>query len=86
MSEHYRYEIIPCRVRKPQEKGKVEAGIKYVRSNFFKGRSFNSREDVEKQLRDWVKYKCNSRIHGTTKKYHKKYLQMKRGVVYHHNK
>ena len=34
MSEHYGYEIIPCRVRKPQEKGKVEAGIKYVKSNF----------------------------------------------------
>ena len=28
MSGHYGYEIIPCRVRKPQEKGKVEAGIK----------------------------------------------------------
>lgn len=68
LSEHYGYEIIPCRVRKPQEKGKVEAGIKYVKSNFFKGREFNSREDVEEQLRDWVKYKCNSRIHGTTKK------------------
>lgn len=68
MSEHYGYEIITCKVRKPQEKGKVEAGIKYVKSNFFKGRSFNSREDVEKQLRDWVKYKFNSRIHGTTKK------------------
>jgi transposase len=68
MSEHYGYEIIPCRVRKPQEKGKVEAGIKYVKSNFFKGRNFNNRGDVESQLRDWIKYKCNSRIHGTTKK------------------
>lgn len=68
MSEHYGYEIIPCRVRKPQEKGKVEAGIKYVKSNFFKGRSFSNKADVENQLNDWVKYKCNSRVHGTTKK------------------
>ena len=68
MSEHYGYEIIPCRVRKPQEKGKVEAGIKYVKSNFFKGRSFANRVDVENQLNAWVKYKCNSRVHGTTKK------------------
>ena len=68
MSEHYGYEIIPCRVRKPQEKGKVEAGIKYVKSNFFKGRSFANKVDVENQLNAWVKYKCNSRVHGTTKK------------------
>jgi len=68
LNEHYAFEIIPCRVRKPQEKGKVEAGIKYVKGNFFKRREFKSREDVEEQLRDWVKYKCNSRIHGTTKK------------------
>lgn len=40
MSEYYGYEIIPCRVRKPQEKGKVEAGIKYVKSNFFKRQKF----------------------------------------------
>ena len=68
LSEHYGYEIMPCRVRKPQEKGKVEAGIKYVKSNFFIGREFKSREDVEEQLGVWVKYTCNSRIHGTTKK------------------
>ena len=35
LSNYYNFEIIPCRVRKPQEKGKKEAGIKYIQNNFF---------------------------------------------------
>lgn len=59
---------IPCRVRQPQEKGKVEAGIKYVKNNFFLGRKFVDGNDVDRQLRYWLNYTCNARIHGTTRK------------------
>lgn len=68
LSEHYGYEIIPCRIRKPQEKGKVESGIKYVKNNFFKGRKFKDLKDAEQRLERWIETTCNSRIHGTTKK------------------
>jgi transposase len=66
-SEHYGCGIVPCRVRKPKEKGKVEAGIKFVKNNFFAGRKFNSYQELTVSLSEWTKKK-NQRIHGTTKK------------------
>lgn len=67
LSNHYVFEIIPCRVRKPQEKGKTESGIKYVQNNFFAGRKFYDNTDLNNQLNDWLDNYCNQRIHGTTK-------------------
>ena len=67
LSNHYNFEIIPCRVRKPQEKGKVENGIKYVQNNFFAGRKFTDNADLNNQLKGWLDGYCNQRIHGTTK-------------------
>jgi len=67
-SEYHSFDAIPCRVRKPQEKGKVEAGIKYVKNNFFAGRKFDSNQEATRKLRDWLDNKCNKRIHSTTKK------------------
>lgn len=67
-SEYYGFEIIPCRVRKPQEKGKVESGIKFIKNNFFAGRQFKCKLELDKQLFNWLDYKCNARTHGTTRK------------------
>jgi len=67
-ADYYGFIIDPCKVRQPQEKGKVESGIKYVKNNFFKGRSFKSKSDMEYQLHQWQENVCNKRIHGTTKK------------------
>ncbi len=36
MLEYYNSSAVACRVRKPQEKGKVESSIKYVKNNFIK--------------------------------------------------
>ena len=60
--------IIPCRVRQPQEKGKVEAGIKYIKNNFFAGREFKDYKTLQEALRNWLDNKCNNRVHGTTRK------------------
>ena len=65
-ADHYGFYPLPCRVRKPQEKGKVESGIKYVKNNFFAGRRFTSNDDLNYQLNNWTD-KANNRIHGTTK-------------------
>jgi len=56
----------PCRVREPQEKGKVESGIKFIKNNFFAGRTFNSKEELKLKLNNWIETKCNNRVHGTT--------------------
>lgn len=59
---------IPCRVRKPEEKGKVESGIKYVKNNFLKGLGTKDLSEAKEKLRDWMNNKCNKRVHGTTRK------------------
>lgn len=67
-SEHYGFKPIPCRIYRPNDKGKVECGIKYVKGNFFTGRIFRDGDDVDRQLKHWQENTCNSRIHGTTRK------------------
>lgn len=67
LADHYGFLIAPCRVAEPQEKGKVESGIKYVKNNFFAGRSFSCHADMIGKLSIWLE-RANSRIHGTTKK------------------
>jgi len=46
-------------------KGKVERFIQYVQKDFFVGRSFESLNDLNSQLFQWLG-KANSRVHGTT--------------------
>jgi transposase len=65
-SEYYGFQPIPCRIRQPQEKGKVEAGIKYLKMNFLIGRTFTDSHDFDKQLQHWLIHICNTRVHGTT--------------------
>jgi transposase len=67
-ADHYGFKIIPCRVRHPNDKGKVESGVKYVKGNFIPGRTFKSGDDLDRQLYDWQENKCNTRVHGTTRK------------------
>nr|WP_207751262.1 IS21 family transposase [Anaeromonas frigoriresistens] len=76
-NKYYGFLSIPCRVRTPTDKAKIESGVKYVKNNFFKGRSFNSYEEYKKGLSNWLENRCNSRIHGTTKRIPKEVFQEK---------
>eukprot|EP00494_Astrolonche_serrata_P008502 UN08543 len=67
MADHYNCLLSPCRPYQPQEEGKVESGIKYVKNNFFAGRDFRGYSDMDKQLHQWLS-RANNRLHGTTKK------------------
>ena len=66
-AKHYGFDSVPCRVYRPNDKGKVESGIQYVKGNFFKGRQFHSETDLKQRLRKWQE-KANRRLHGTTRK------------------
>lgn len=55
-----------CRAYRPQTKGKVESGIRYVRGNFLCGRTAQSVLDLRSQLHTWVWQVANQRVHGTT--------------------
>lgn len=67
-AEYYGFRPSPCRVRRPNDKGKVESGIKYFKSNFLLGRKFKDERDFDWQLRYWLDYTCNQRVHGTIRK------------------
>lgn len=67
-ADYYNFKALPCRIYSPNDKGKVESGIKYVKQNFFLGRKFKDGNDLDKKLRTWLDNRCNQRIHGTTKK------------------
>jgi transposase len=67
LASHYGFHPLPCRIRRPNDKGKVESGIKYVKNNFFLGRTFTDEQDLKEKLARWCN-KVNYRIHGTTRK------------------
>jgi transposase len=67
LASHYGFYPLPCRVRRPNDKGKVESGIKYVKNNFFLGRTFTDEKDLKERLFKWYT-KANHRIHGTIRK------------------
>ena len=58
-----------CRPYRPQTKGKIESGVKYVRRNFLcglQGREPANLADLNAELRRWVSEVANQRVHGTT--------------------
>ena len=67
-ADYYGFKPLPCRIYTPNDKGKVESGIKYVKNNFFAGRTFKNGDDLDRQLNNWTINYCNKRIHGTTRK------------------
>lgn len=65
---HYGTVILPTKPRTPRHKGKIEAGVKYVKNNALKGRAFANLEEEHRFLRDWESNVADRRIHGTTKR------------------
>jgi len=64
---HYSTVILPCRVRQPEHKGKVENSIKYVKENALRARRFVSLAALNQWLRQWEQSVADTRIHGTTR-------------------
>jgi transposase len=65
---HYGVVALPCRVRHPDRKGKVESGIGHTQRTALKGLRFESLEEAQKHLDDWDARWADTRIHGTTKR------------------
>ena len=64
-AEYYGIVIRLCYPYRPETKRKIENTIKYLRYNFWTGKSFESISDINVQCMEWLK-KVNSQIHGTT--------------------
>ena len=65
---HYGVVALPCRVRDPDRKGKVESGVGHAKRTPLKGLRFESLEDAQRYLDEWETNWADTRIHGTTKR------------------
>lgn len=52
-ARHYRYEPRPVAVARGNEKGRVERAIRYIRQNFWPGRTFRDLDDLNEQALRW---------------------------------
>jgi transposase len=66
-AEHYGIAILPTKPYTPRHKGKIENGVKYVKNNCLKGRSFSSLAEENQHLLAWESSVADKRIHGTTR-------------------
>jgi transposase len=65
---HYGVVALPCRVRNPDRKGKVEAGVGHAQKTPLKGLRFERIEEAQAYLDRWEERWADTRIHGTTKR------------------
>jgi len=68
MLAHYGITALPCRIRHPDRKGKVEAAVGHAQKTPLKGLRFESLEDAQAHLDRWEERWADTRIHGTTKR------------------
>jgi hypothetical protein len=59
--------VDPARVRHPQDKPRVESGVKYTRGSFFAGEDFVDLADCRARAEAWCAQVAGMRIHGTTR-------------------
>jgi transposase len=66
LAAHYGFRPAACKPYRAKTKGKVERPFRYVREDFFLGRSFRNLEDLNAQFRQWLDTVANRRCHATT--------------------
>jgi transposase len=65
-AHHYGFQIRACGVGQPQEKGRVEAGVGYVKKNFLNGMELSDFTAINPAARCWLDQVANVRVHGQT--------------------
>ncbi len=65
---HYGVTALPCKVRDPDRKGKVESGVAHAQKTPLKGKKFESLEQAQAYLDHWEENWADKRIHGRTKR------------------
>ena len=67
-ARHYGFEIAPCNVGAGHEKGRVEAGVGYVKRNLLAGLEIADFSHLNPIARQWLDTVANVRIHGETRR------------------
>jgi transposase len=68
LARHYGFHPRACRPYRAKTKGKVERPFRYVREDFFLGRTFRNIDDLNRQLYVWLTTVANVRLHATTQR------------------
>jgi transposase len=68
MLRHYSAVPLPCRVRHPDRKGKVESAVGHAKKTPLKGLRFENLQEAQDYLDQWEARWADTRIHGTTKR------------------
>jgi transposase len=58
--------IDAARVRRPQDKPRVERSVPFVRGSFFAGETFVDLGEAQRRAEEWCRVRAGMRIHGTT--------------------
>ncbi len=61
-------DLYVCRKGDPESKGMVESGVKYVKYNFARGRTFVNLEQWSQDSEAWLQRTGNGKVHSETKK------------------
>jgi hypothetical protein len=62
-------EVDAARVRRPQDKPRVERFVSYLRDDFFRGERFRSVSEAREWAAAWCRERAGMRVHGTTKQH-----------------
>ena len=65
-ARHYGFEIRACNVGAANEKGRVENGVRYVKSSFLHGQVLDQFAPINPAAREWLDTVANVRQHGQT--------------------
>jgi transposase len=65
---HYGVTALPCRVRDPDRKGKVESSVGHAQKTPLKVKKFESLEEAQAYLDHWEEHWADKRIHGRPKR------------------
>jgi len=65
---HHGFRPVACNVARGNEKGRVEDAIKFLRGNFWPGRTFRDLADLNAQAQAWRDGIANQREHRVTRK------------------
>lgn len=66
LARYYGCTIDPSRVRRPQDKPRVERNVAYARESFFRGRDFLTVAEMRAEAVGWSLDVAGQRVHGTT--------------------
>lgn len=79
---HYGFRPVACAPYRPNEKGRVENAVKYLRGAFLAGREIQDLDRLNAEVRRWLAEVANVRLHRATGRRPVDRLEEERGLLF----